>query len=131
MHHWIVTAEALVAHSWFWYTTGRLPTAVVAFSMVPGLPRGPGVHFGVADLQRRIKVKFVRQSKSATDPHDSTTADRMNRSAPPVWKVVDQVYSGGTEGICHFIGRLIRTRRLSWRTPRRISSAIARIMVGR
>ena len=131
MHHWIVTAEALVAHSWFWYTPGRLPTAVVAFSMVPGLPWGPGVHFGVADLQWRTKVKFVRQSKLATDPLRSTAGNYMSRSATQVEKVVDQVYGSATEGICHFIGRLIRTRRLSWRTPRRISSAIARIMVGR
>ena len=112
MHHWIVTAEALVAHSWFWYTPGRLPTAVVAFSMVLGLPWGPRAHFEAADLQWRTKVKFVRQSKSSTDPRDATAADRMNRSAQHVRKVVDQVYGGGTEGICEFIGRLIRTRRL-------------------
>ena len=72
----MVTAEALVSHSW--YTLGRLPTAVVAFGLVLGLPRGPGVHFGVADVQRRSKVKFVRQSKLATDPHDGTTTNRMS-----------------------------------------------------
>ena len=91
LHHWIVTAEALVAHSWFWYTPGRLPTTVVAFSMVPGLPWGPGVHFGAADLQRRTKVKFVRQSKSSTDPLPSTAVNYMSRSATQVGKVVDQV----------------------------------------
>ena len=56
----MATVEAVLSHSWFWYTPGRLATALVAFSSVPGLPRGPGVHFGAADLQRRTKVKFVR-----------------------------------------------------------------------
>ena len=127
----MVTAEALVSHSWFWYTLGRLPTAVVAFSLGPGLPRGPGVHFRVVDLRQQSKVDFVRQSKLATDPRDATAGNYMSRSAQHVRKVVDQVYGGGTEGICDYLGRLIRTRRLSWRNPRRISSAIARIMVGR
>ena len=112
MHHWIVTAEALVAHSWFWYTPGRLPTAVVAFSMVPGLPRGPGVHFGVADLQQRSKVKFVRQSKSATDRHGVIAGDHMSRSAPPVGKVVDQVSGNDIAAICAVLGRPIRTTSL-------------------
>ena len=79
--------------------------------MVPGLPWGPRAHFEVADLQRRTKVKFVRQSKSSTDPRDATTGNYMSRSAQHVRKVVDQVYGGGTEGICDYLGRLIRTRR--------------------
>jgi len=60
----------------------RLPTAVVAFSMVPGLPRGPGVHFVAAELQRHTKVRFVRQSKLANDPLRSTASNSACRSAP-------------------------------------------------
>jgi hypothetical protein len=89
LHHWMVTAEALVSYSWFWYILGRLPTAVVAFSLVPGLPRGRGVHFRVVDLQRRSKMKFVRQSKLATDPLRRPAANYMSRYAPLVGKVVD------------------------------------------
>ena len=80
--------------------------------MVPGRLRGPGVHFGAADLQWRIKVQFVRQSKSATDPRDGTAGDRMSRSAPIVGKVVDQVSGNAIAGICGFLGNLIRIGRL-------------------
>ena len=108
----MVTAESLVSHSWFRYTPGRLPTVVVAFGMGPGLLRGPGVHFGVVDLQQHSKVDFVWQSKLATDPHDGTTTNRMSQSARPVRKVVDQVSGDAIVGICDFLGNLIRTGRL-------------------
>jgi hypothetical protein len=36
----------------------RLSTAVVAFSLVPGLLRGPGVNFAAADLQRGPRRKL-------------------------------------------------------------------------
>ena len=48
----MATVEALLSHSWFRYAPGRLSTAVVALSLVPGLLRGPGVNFEAADLQR-------------------------------------------------------------------------------
>jgi hypothetical protein len=112
LHHLIVTAEALVSHSWFWSTPGRLPTAVVAFSMVPGLLRGPGVHFRVAEMQRRTKVIFVRQSKLATDPLRTVDSNHMSRTAPLVDKVVDHVCVHRAEGIYAVLGRLVRTTRL-------------------
>ena len=108
----MVTAEALVSHSWFWYTPGRLPTAVVAFSSGLGLPHGPGVHFAVADLQQQSKVDFVRQSKLATDPHDATTGNYMSRSATQVGKVVDQVSGNAIAAIYAVLGRPIRTTSL-------------------
>ena len=72
LRHWMATVEAVLSHSWFWYTPGRLATALVAFSSVPGLPRGPAVE-SVAPLARartgrksdkaRRRQTFFLQSK--------------------------------------------------------------------
>ena len=85
----MATVEADLSHSWFRYIPGRLSTTLVSFSLVPGLSRGPEVHFGAADLQWHSKVDFVRQLKLATDPLHRPTANHMSRSATLVGKAVD------------------------------------------
>jgi hypothetical protein len=65
----MATVEADLSHSWFRYILGRLPTAVVAFSMVLGLPRGPGVHFGMADQM----YEYLKRQEYPPDRGD----DRM------------------------------------------------------
>ena len=85
----MATVEADLSHSWFRYTPERLPTALVAFSLVLGLPRGPEVYFGEADLRWHSKVDFVRQLKLATDPLPATDANHTSRSAPLIGKAVD------------------------------------------
>ena len=82
--------------------------------MVLGLLRGQVLVQVQVQVLARAKVKFVQQSKWATDPLRSTVGNYMSRSAPQVGKVVDQVSGDATERINAVLRYLIRTGWLEW-----------------
>ena len=95
--------------------------------MVPGLPRGPGVHFAARGPAAAHQGRFVRQSKLANDPLRMPAADYMSRSALHVGKVVDIVCGGHMEGTYAVLGRLVRTGRLEIPKPRASRACLERI----
>ena len=95
--------------------------------MVPRLLRGRVLVQVQVQVLARTKVKFVQQSKWATDPLRSTAGNYMSRSAPQVGKVVDQVSGNATERIYAVLRYLIHTGSLEWPNPRASRACLERI----